>query len=602
LPSRIEDYALIGDRASAALVGKDGSIDWLGFPRFDSAACFAALLGTPENGRWQIAPQSTPTRVSRRYREGTLILETEFETPQGIVLLTDFMQRRDGMSDVIRLVRCTKGEVPMCMELVIRFGYGDIVPWVVSLPDGRLRAVAGPSQLILATPVSHRGENLKTVAEFIAREGAEVTFVLTWHESFRPIPESPDPYTSLHRVEHAWKEWSARCCVTGEYREAVLRSLLTLRALEDRDTGGIVAAPTTSLPEIIGGERNWDYRYCWLRDSTFTLYALMESGYYEEAREWREWLMRAIAGAPDKMQIMYGLAGERRLVEHELPHLAGYMNSKPVRIGNAAANQVQLDVFGEVLDCLYQARRSGLVTANDIWNLELALCKQLEAIWRDPDEGIWEVRGGRRNFTWSKIMVWVGFDRIVRTMEEYGAPGPVDHVRALREEVRHEVETKGFDAELNTFVQSFGTKELDATLLLIPIVGFLPASDPRVVGTVKQIEKMLLNDGFVQRYRTDTNVDGLRGREGAFLACTFWLVDAWTLQGRMDEARDLFHRLLGLRNDVGLLSEEYDTENQRMVGNFPQAFSHVALVNTALNLTRTRKPAEQRGRDGDGHR
>lgn len=595
LPGLIEDYAIIGNRATAALVASNGSIDWLGFPRFDSPACFAALLGTPENGRWLIAPQAKAKRVTRHYREGTLILETEFETADGTVAVIDCMQRRGRASDLFRLVQARKGSVPMRMELSIRFGYGDIVPWVVSLADGRLRATAGPDQLILATPVSHRGENLKTVAEFMVREGEEIPFTLTWDESYRPVPESPEAGSAIAKIEREWKQWAARCNVTSEYKDAVLRSLITLRALEDCDTGGIAAAATTSLPEVIGGQRNWDYRYCWLRDSTFTLYALMESGYHDEARAWREWLMRAIAGAPDKMQIMYGMAGERRLDEYELPHLGGYMNSKPVRIGNAASGQLQLDVFGEVLDSLYQSRRSGLVATNDIWDMEVALAKHLESLWREPDEGIWEVRGGARNFTWSKIMAWVGFDRIVRTIEEFGAAGPVDDFRRAREEVRQEIESKGFDAELNSFVQSFGSKELDATLLLIPVVGFLKPDDPRVLGTVACIEKRLLRDGFVERYNSESSVDGLEGREGAFLACSFWLADNYVLQGRYDEARALFEKLLALRNDVGLLSEEYDPERKRFVGNFPQAFSHVALVNTALNLTRERKPAEHRG-------
>jgi len=595
VPRKIEDYAIIGNRTTAALVANDGSIDWLGFPRIDSPACFAALLGTPENGRWIISPQSKPNRVTRRYREGTLVLETVFETAEGVVAVIDCMQRRGRASDVLRLVEGRQGSVRMCMELCIRFGYGEIVPWVVTLPDGRLRAVAGPHQLVLSTPVSHRGQDLKTVAEFQVRSGDRVPFTLTWDESFRSLPESPDPATSLAAVQREWEEWSARCTVTGEYAEAVLRSLITLRALEDCDTGGIAAAATTSLPEVIGGARNWDYRYCWLRDSTFTLYALLESGYHDEARAWRDWLMRAIAGAPEKMQIMYGMAGERLLPERELTHLSGYMNSKPVRKGNAASRQLQLDVYGEVLDSLYQSRRAGLVSSTDIWDLEVALGKHLEDLWRAPDEGIWEVRGGRRNFTWSKIMAWVGFDRIVRTIEEFGAGGPVDAFRRAREEVREEIENKGFDPELNSFVQSFGSTNLDATLLLIPVVGFLKPGDPRVLGTVAQIEKRLLDGGFLRRYDSATNVDGLEGREGAFLACSFWLADSYVLRGRTGEARKIFERLLGLRNDVGLLAEEYDPVARRFLGNFPQAFSHVALVNTALNLTRAKKPAEHRG-------
>jgi GH15 family glucan-1,4-alpha-glucosidase len=591
----IENYAIIGNRASAGLVGSDGSIDWLGFPRFDSPACFAALLGGPENGRWLIAPRADNVRVRRRYRQGTLILETDFETSDGVITLTDCMQRRGSASDVLRLVRGIRGSVPMRMELSIRFGNGEVVPWVSRLPDGRLRAVAGPDQLLLETPVEHRGENLTTVAEFQIHEGEEIPFTLTWEESFRPAPDSPRLKAALDELEMEWKQWSARCNVTGEYAEPVLRSLLTLRALEDFETGGIVAAATTSLPEIPGGVRNWDYRYCWLRDATFTLYALMESGYQDEAGAWRDWLMRAVAGTPDNMQIMYGLAGERRLDEYELPHLKGYENSRPVRIGNAAAQQFQLDVFGEVLDSFYQARRAGLEIADDLWNLELGLARRLESLWREPDEGIWEVRGGPRHFTWSKVMAWVGFDRVVRTIEEFGLPGPVEEFRRARQAVREEIETRGFDRELNSFVQSFGGKELDASLLLIPAVGFLKCDDARVRATVARIEKCLLHDGFLARYDPRSGVDGLPGGEGVFLACSFWLVDSYILQGRHDEARRLFERLLALRNDVGLLSEEYDPAAKRLLGNFPQAFSHVALVNSALNLTRIKKPAEHRG-------
>ena len=595
MPKRIEDYALIGNRATAALVASDGSIDWLGFPRFDSEACFAALLGSPENGRWLIGPSAKEVRVTRRYREGTLILETQFETPEGIVILTDCMQRRDGFSDVLRLARGKRGCVGMRMQLSIRFGYGRSVPWVVSLPDGRLRAVAGPDQLILHTPVAHHGEDLKTVADFQIHEGEEVPFALTWAESFRPTPESPDVKTGIDGIEREWREWSERCTVTGEYAEPVKRSLITLRALSDSNTGGIIAAPTTSLPEIVGGTRNWDYRYCWLRDSTFTLYALMESGYRDEAKAWSDWLMRAIGGDPDAMQIMYGLAGERRLSEYELPHLTGYGNSKPVRIGNAASEQMQLDVYGEVLDSLYQARRVGLALSNDTWNLELKLVNHLESLWREPDEGIWEVRGGPRNFTWSKVMSWVAFDRAVRTMEDFGAEGPIDRLRQTRHAIRKEIESKGFDARLNSFVQSFGGREPDASLLLIPIVGFLPADDPRVQGTVALIEKQLLREGFVERYNPQTGVDGIRGGEGVFLPCSFWLADSYMLLGRHADAKRLLERLIALRNEVGLLSEEYNPATRSLLGNFPQALSHVALVNTALNLTRNNTPAKHRG-------
>ncbi len=595
MASPIKDYALIGNRSSCALVSRDGSIDWLGFPRFDSDACFAALLGTPENGRWLIAPVSSQVEIRRRYRPGTLILETEFATPEGTVVLTDCMARRGGASDLLRLLRGTRGRVRMRMELRIRFQYGEITPWVSRLPDGRLRAVVGSDQIILATPVEHTGQDLKTVAVFDVKEGQEIPFALTWEESYHAVPDSPDVAAAISAEDDEWKRWSSRCNFQGEYSEAVLRSLITLRALTDSESGGIVAAATTSLPEEIGGSRNWDYRYSWLRDSTFTLLALIESGYCDEAREWRAWLMRAIGGAPDKMQIMYGVRGDRRLTEYELHHLPGYANSRPVRIGNAASGQLQLDVFGEVLDCLYQARRTGLVPMDGLWDMELALVKHLETLWRKPDEGIWEVRGGQKQFTWSKIMAWVAFDRAIRTIEQFGAGGPVEKLRQIRQQIRNEIEGNGFDADLNSFVQSFGSKKLDASLLLIPIVGFLPAEDPRVRGTVERIERQLMRDGFVERYDPESGVDGMQGREGVFLACSFWLADNYVLQGRCDDARKLFAKLLDIRNDVGLLSEEYDTADKRLVGNFPQAFSHVALVNTALNLTRERKPAQQRG-------
>jgi GH15 family glucan-1,4-alpha-glucosidase len=592
----IEDYALIGNRATAALVAIDGSIDWMCLPRFDSEAVFAALLGTKENGRWLIAPATDKVQTRRRYRDGTLILETEFETAEGLIVLTDAMQRRNWVGDLIRVVRCERGRVRMRMERCIRFGYGDVVPWVTSLPDGRLRAVAGPFQMVLQSSVDQRGEDLITVADFEIAEGEELPFSLSWNHSFRPVPEPLDTLQALRDIEREWGEWSGKCVDAGEYSDAVRRSLITLRALEDFDTGGIVAAPTTSLPEVIGGKRNWDYRYCWLRDSTLTLYALIESGYQEEADAWRDWLMRAIAGSPDRMQIAYGVAGERDLIEIELNHLSGYMGSKPVRIGNAAARQLQLDVFGELIDSFYQARRAGIDAGHSIWSLELAVIGHLESIWREPDEGIWEVRGGRRHFTWSKVMAWVAFDRAVRTMEEFGEEGPIERLRSARNDVRREVEEHGFDAEINSFVQYFGSKDLDASLLLIPLVGFIDPRDPRAIGTVSAIERNLMRDGFVQRYRPESGVDGIRDPEGVFLACTFWLADNYVLQGRIDEAKNLYERLLGLCNDVGLLPEEYDPDRKRFLGNFPQAFSHVALVNTAFNLTRARKPARHRSK------
>jgi GH15 family glucan-1,4-alpha-glucosidase len=592
----IEDYAIVGNCETAAMVSRAGSIDWLGLPRFDSAACFAALLGEPQNGRWLIAPAAPDVKITRRYRQDTLILETRFETDTGAVVLVDGMGRRDDGCDVVRLVRCERGRVDMRMEMVVRFEYGWVIPWVRRLDDGRLTAVAGPDRLTLCTPVELRGEEMKTVAEFSIGEGEEVPFVLTWSPSFRPIPPSADAADTIKTATEGWKEWakSYNPAGGGEWAESVLRSVITLKGLTHRDTGGIIAAATTSLPEQLGGPRNWDYRFCWLRDATITLYALMNSGFIEEAGAWREWLLRAIAGAPEQMQIMYGIAGERRLMEYELPWLEGYENAAPVRIGNAASDQLQLDVYGEVLDALYQARRMDLAPSEAGWRLERTLIQHLEKIWEQPDEGIWEVRGPRRHFTHSKVMAWVAFDRGVRSIEEFGLEGPVDRWRALRERIHDEVCERGFDKEMNSFVQSYGAKELDASLLLLPLVGFIAADDPRVAGTVAAVEKHLLRDGFVARYNTSSTVDGLPGGEGAFLACSFWLADNYVLQNRSDEARALFQRLLDLRNDVGLLSEEYDPRARRLVGNFPQAFSHVALINTAHNLTRAAGPAQHR--------
>jgi GH15 family glucan-1,4-alpha-glucosidase len=594
LSGLIEDYALIGNGQTVALVGKDGSIDWLGFPRFDSDACFAALLGREENGRWQITTVAEEPRVKRRYRPGTLVLETEFTTAGGTVVLIDCMDGHAGRSDVFRLVRGVRGQVAMRMELIIRFGYGSVVPWVSRESTNRLRAVAGPEQLTLITPVPFRGEEFRTLAEFSVSEGQDVPFSLTWTRSFREPPDAPDVRQGIERVSKAWEEWSSRYQVKDEWTEAVLRSLITLKALSHNETGGIVAAGTTSLPEELGGVRNWDYRFCWLRDATFTLYALMSSGYIEEAKAWRDWLVRAAAGHPDQMQIMYGVAGERRLTEYEVPWLIGYADSKPVRIGNAASEQVQLDVYGEVLDLLYQSRRNGLPEFEASWALERALVRHLDKIWSQPDEGIWEVRGGPRQFTHSKVMAWVALDRAVRTIEEFGANGPLDKWRALRSDIHDEVCRSGFNRELNSFVQYFGSNALDASLLLLPIVGFLPPEDPRIQGTVAAIEKTLLHDGFVSRYDTHGSVDGLQGSEGVFLACSFWLADNYVLQHRHGEARDLFERLLTLRNDVGLLSEEYDPRSKRLLGNFPQAFSHVSLVNTAHNLSRKESPVANR--------
>jgi len=593
---RIEDYAIIGNCETTALVGRDGSIDWMGLPRFDSAACFAALLGEPGNGRWQIAPAASDAQVTRRYRERTLVLETLFETAEGAVVLVDCMGRRDDGADVVRLIRGLRGQVVMRMELIIRFEYGSVIPWVRRLQDGRVTAVGGPDRLTLATSVELRGEGMRTMAEFTVSEGEEVPFSLTWSPSFRPMPGPADPRAVIERETRFWCDWSNAHTAEGggEWSEAVLRSAITLKALTHFETGGIIAAATTSLPEQLGGLRNWDYRFCWLRDATITLYALMNSGFIEEAEAWREWLLRAVAGDPAQMQIMYGIAGERRLTEYEVSWLKGYENAGPVRIGNAASDQLQLDVYGEVLDALYQARRMKPAAVDVGWDLEQALLGHLETIWDQPDEGMWEVRGSRRHFTHSKVMAWVAFDRAVRSVEEFGLSGPVERWRTLRDQIHGEVCNKGFNPAMKAFVQSYGSTEMDASLLLLSLVGFLPADDPRIQGTVAAIEANLLRDGFVARYDTSSSVDGLAGDEGVFLACSFWLADNYVLQGRIDEARTLFNRLLALRSDLGLLAEEYDLKAQRLVGNFPQAFSHVALINTAHNLTRAYGPGQHR--------
>jgi GH15 family glucan-1,4-alpha-glucosidase len=593
MPLRIEDYGLIGDTRTAALVGRDGSIDWLCLPHFDSGACFAALLGQPRHGRWLIAPDSPARGVRRRYRPETLILETEFEVDGGAVRLIDFMTPWQGEPDLIRIVEGIRGEVRMEMELAIRFDYGSIVPWVRKM-DGHLRAIAGPDALSLWTRVPCYGKDLTTRADFVVREDEWVSFLLMWHPSHTTSPQTFDVIHALQETERWWREWCARCAYEGPYREQVRRSLITLKALTYAPTGGIVAAPTTSLPEGIGGVRNWDYRYCWLRDATYTLYALMIGGYTEEAAMWRNWLLRAVAGDPSTLQIMYGMQGERRLPELELTWLPGYEESRPVHTGNAAVNQFQLDVYGEVMDALHLARRAGIPPDTDTWALQQALMTHLEKAWREPDEGIWEVRGPRRHFTHSKVMAWVAFDRAVKAVERYGADGPVDRWRQLRAEVHEEVCTKGFDARQNTFTQYYGSEDVDASLLMIPLVGFLPAEDSRVLGTVEAIERELLWNGFVRRYQTKEHVDGLPPGEGVFLACTFWLADNYELQGRGGEARQLFDRLLGLCNDLGLLAEQYDPDTGRQLGNFPQAFSHVMLINTARNLAREQGPAEER--------
>ena len=603
---RIEDYALISDCATAALVGRNGSIDWLPLPRFDSPACFAALLGEAEHGRWLIATAGPITRVERRYLDGSLILVTTFETQQGAAELVDFIAQRHGFSDLVRLVRGLRGRIEMCTEFILRFDYGAVVPWVERLPEGGISAIGGPERVLLRTPVPLRGEDLKTVGEFTIGAGETVPFVMSHGQSHLPRPHPIDPEQALHKAEAFWRRWSSRCCPAGPWSKDVKHSLVVLKGLTYAATGGIVAAATTSLPEQLGNTRNWDYRYCWLRDATFTLLALMNGGFYDEARAWRDWLLRAVAGSPDQLQIMYGLGGERRLFEWEAHWLPGYEGSRPVRIGNAAVKQTQLDVYGEILDALYHAHLHGLPTVDRAIAIGRAVLGHLARIWRLPDEGIWEVRGPPQHFTHSKVMAWVAFDRAVKITEQLGerggGAGAIGQLRRLRDDIHENVCHHGFDAELGSFVQAYGSKSLDASLLLLPLVGFLPPTDPRVIGTIHAIEQHLLVDGLVMRYDTGEVEDGLPPGEGVFLACSFWLADNYILQGRITEARELFERLLSLRNDVGLLAEEYSPQLGRQLGNFPQAFSHVALVNTAFNLTRAQGPAEQRSaRRGDAH-
>jgi GH15 family glucan-1,4-alpha-glucosidase len=596
MPPRIEDFALIGDCETAALVGRDGSIDWMCLPRFDSDACFAALLGTPEHGRWLIGPQDADARVTRRYRPGTLILETRFETAEGAVTLVDFMPREDARSGVVRLVIGERGRLAMRTELAIRFGYGATVPWMTRLDDGTHRAVAGPDMVVLRTPAALHGEDFKTVGEFSVTAGETVPFTLTYGPSYLPVPPTEDPLEQLRKTEGVWEEWSAKSSYSGHYAEAVTRSLITLKALTHEQTGGIVAAPTTSLPEQLGGPRNWDYRFCWLRDATLTLLALMNAGYLDEARAWREWLLRSAAGKPSQLQIMYGLAGERRLTEWEVPWLPGYRDSSPVRVGNAAHTQVQHDVYGELMDAMHVARLGGLAPSDSGWALQRAVLDHLEKAWVEMDEGIWEARSGPRHYTFSKVMAWVAFDRAVKSAEAFKLDGPVDHWRELCAEIHDDVCRRGFNPEMGSFVRSYGSRDLDASLLLLPVVGFLPPEDRRIRGTVEAIERTLLRDGLVLRYDTDTTSDGLPGGEGVFLTCCFWLVDAYTMLGRHDDASRLFERLLAMRNDVGLLSEECDPSTGQLLGNFPQALSHIALVNSAFNLQGRARPAEQRSK------
>jgi GH15 family glucan-1,4-alpha-glucosidase len=591
---KIEDYALIGDCKTAGLVGRDGSIDWLCWTRFDSAACFAALLGGTENGRWLIGPKDPPLQVRRRYRPGTLVLETEFETETGSAAIIDFMPPADG-AHLVRVVLGRSGRVLFRTELVIRFNYGATVPWVNRLEDGTMNAIAGPERLVLRTPAALHDEDLKTMGEFTVEAGQSVPFVLSHGSSVQSPPAALDAFSALERTDAFWHSWSDRCPDVGPWTEAVQRSLITLKALTYAPTGGIVAAATTSLPERLGGVRNWDYRYCWLRDATFTVLALMHLGYHEEAGAWLDWLIRAVAGSPQQAQIVYGVGGERWLPELIVPWLPGYENSPPVRIGNGAYQQQQLDVFGEVLDAGFHMLKAGMPPSERTRSLRPVVLDYLTRAWREPDEGIWEVRGGRQHFVHSKVMAWVAFDRAAQDAHAFDESGR--RWRDIADEIHAEVCERGFDRELNSFVQAYGSKRLDASLLLIPLVGFLPASDPRIQGTLAAIEdRLLINGEFVLRYETEDARDGLPAGEGAFLVCSFWLVDNYILQGRLTQARQLFERLLSRCNDVGLLSEELDPSTGRMLGNFPQAYSHVGLINCALNLSRRTCPAGERAK------
>jgi GH15 family glucan-1,4-alpha-glucosidase len=597
---RIEDYALIGDLRTAALVGRNGSIDWLCLPRFDSGACFAALLGSADHGHWQLAPSVPVQAVQRVYREQTLVLETEFQIEGGgAVRVIDCMPLEHKHSSVVRIVEGVRERIPMHMELMIRFDYGSVVPWVRRQGEGGFTALAGPDALVFHSDAPFYSKDFRTIAEFTVSPGERVAFKITYFPSHQSVPSTPGPEQAVEATERQWRKWCGRCQYDGQWREAVMRSLITLKALTYAPTGGIVAAPTTSLPEQPGGVRNWDYRYCWLRDATFTVYALLTAGYEDEARAWREWLLRAAAGRPEDLKILYGLAGERRLSEIELDWLPGYEGAKPVRIGNAASDQFQLDVYGEVMDMLHVTRTHGLHSREPAWELQREVMEFLESSWRKPDDGIWEVRGGRRHFTYSKVMAWVAVDRAVKAVECFRLKGPVERWRRLRAEIHEEVCRNGFDAERDAFTQSYGSKALDASLLLMPLVGFLPADDARVRTTVAAIERELAVNGFVARYsEVGQDVDGLPAGEGAFLPCSFWLVDNLAMQGRSADARRLFEALLGVCNDVGLVSEEYDPRAKRMLGNFPQAFTHVMLVNSARNLSGAGGPAEHRGAQG----
>jgi GH15 family glucan-1,4-alpha-glucosidase len=593
LSCKIEDYGLIGDCETAALVGRDGSIDWLCWPAFDSDACFSALLGSPKQGRWLIAPAEDVTKTSRRYWDNTLILETRFETAKGSVALIDFMPPRGAASDVVRLVRGISGRVKLRMELIIRFGFGSDVPWVKRTEDGALLAICGPDMTVLRTPVETCGEDMTTVADFEVSAGETVPVVLTYGPSHLPVPASIDPEQALQDTENFWTEWCGRCTYQGDCGALVMRSLLTLKALTYAPTGGIVAAPTTSLPEKLGGARNWDYRFCWVRDATFTLLALMNSGYTEEATAWHNWLLRAAAGAPANMQIMYGIKGQRRLLEWTADWLPGYEGAQPVRVGNAAHAQLQLDVYGELMDAFHQARMAKLDLDEGTWDLECKVLEHLAEVWDHPDQGIWEARGAGLQYVSSKVLTWVAFDRGIKSAETFGFDAPLDQWRRLRDTIFREVCERGFDSEQNAFVESYGSKVLDASILLMPSVGFLPASDPRVRGTIAAVEKYLVRDGFVLRHDPRRVSDERQPIEGAFLACSLWLADAYVLSGDIVKAQALFDRVVAVANDLGLLAEEFDSGNGRQTGNFPQALTHIALINTAHNLSDAKKPSEK---------
>ena len=593
MSGKIEDYGLIGDCETAALVGRDGSIDWLCWPAFDSDACFAALLGTHRNGRWLIEPAEQVTKSSRRYWDNTLILETRFETANGVAALIDFMPPRGNASDIVRLVRGVTGTVKLQMQLVIRFGFGIDVPWVRRTLDDALLAISGPDMIVLRTPIETRGEDLTTVANFEVSEGETIPFVLTYGPSHLPLPKPINPAQALQDTEDFWTEWCSRCTYDGDYRDLVMRSLITLKALTYGPTGGIVAAPTASLPEKIGGSRNWDYRFCWLRDATFTLLALINSGYTEEALAWHNWLLRAAAGAPANMQIMYGIMGQRRLLEWEAGWLPGYEGSRPVRVGNAAHAQLQLDVYGELIDAFHQWRMAALELDEGSWALECAVLEHLAEVWDLPDHGIWERRGDPRHYVSSKVLTWVAFDRGIKSAERFGFKAPLDRWRALRDAICRDVCEKGFDKEQNAFVESYGSQLLDASILLLPAVGFLPASDPRVRGTIAAIERDLMWDGFVLRHDPREVSEEKPPIEGAFLACSLWLADAHVLAGDLAKAQALFDRVVAVANDLGLLAEEFDPGAVRQTGNFPQALTHIALINTAHNLSDAKKPIEK---------